>query len=52
MLGALFIGVATEVSAVFISSEYKQGVAFVILVLALLVRPSGLIPARARNIVY
>lgn len=52
MLGALFIGVATEVSAVFISSEYKQGVAFILLVLALLVRPSGLIPARARNIVY
>jgi branched-subunit amino acid ABC-type transport system permease component len=52
MLGALLIGVAMEVSAVFISSEYKQGVAFVLLVLALLVRPSGLVPARARNIVY
>ena len=52
MLGALLIGVAMEVSAVYISSEYKQVVAFVFLIVALLIRPSGLIAARARNIVY
>lgn len=52
MLGALLIGVAMEVSAVFISSEYKEVVAFSLLILALLVRPSGLIAARAKNIVY
>ncbi|MGH7860612.1 MAG: branched-chain amino acid ABC transporter permease, partial [Candidatus Dormibacteraceae bacterium] len=52
MLGALLIGVAMEVSALYISSEYKQVVAFVLLILTLLVRPSGLIPARARNVVY
>ncbi|MGH7777055.1 MAG: branched-chain amino acid ABC transporter permease [Candidatus Dormibacterales bacterium] len=52
MLGALLIGLSMEVSAVFISSEWKQAVAFVVLILALMIRPSGLIPARARNIVY
>jgi branched-chain amino acid transport system permease protein/neutral amino acid transport system permease protein len=52
MLGALLIGVAMEVSAVYISSEYKQVVAFVLLIVVLLVRPSGLIAARAKNVVY
>lgn len=52
MLGAALIGIAMEVSAVYISSEYKEVVAFVLLILALLVRPSGLIAARAKNIVY
>ena len=52
MLGALLIGLAMEISAVYISSEYKEVVAFVLLILALLVRPSGLIAARAKNIVY
>lgn len=52
MLGALLIGVAMEVSAVWISSEYKQMVAFILLILALIIRPSGLIAARAKNIVY
>lgn len=52
MVGALLIGVAMEVSAVFISSEYKETVAFALLILMLLIRPSGLIPARAKNITY
>lgn len=52
MLGALLIGLSMEVSSIWVSSEWKQAVAFVILILALLVRPSGLVPARARNIVY
>lgn len=42
MAGALLIGVVTEVSAVFISSDYKNDAAFAILVLALLFRPQGL----------
>ncbi|HKV88119.1 MAG TPA: branched-chain amino acid ABC transporter permease [Candidatus Dormibacteraeota bacterium] len=52
MLGALLIGLAMEISAVYISSEYKEVVAFVFLIVALLIRPSGLIAARAKNIVY
>lgn len=45
MLGALVIGVATEVSAVFITSDYKYVVAFVILLGILAIRPRGLFGA-------
>ncbi|HVB13973.1 MAG TPA: branched-chain amino acid ABC transporter permease [Candidatus Dormibacteraeota bacterium] len=47
MLGALVIGVATEVSAVFITSDYKYVTAFVILLVVLAVRPRGLFNAGA-----
>ncbi len=43
MLGALVIGLATEVSAALIVSDYKDVVAFVILIAMLAVRPSGLL---------
>jgi branched-chain amino acid transport system permease protein/neutral amino acid transport system permease protein len=47
MLGALVIGIATEVSAVFITSDYKYVTAFVILLVILAVRPRGLFNAAA-----
>jgi branched-subunit amino acid ABC-type transport system permease component len=47
MLGALVIGVATEVSASIVVSDYKDVVAFVILIAMLAVRPSGLLGASA-----
>jgi branched-subunit amino acid ABC-type transport system permease component len=47
MLGALVIGLATEVSAAFIVSDYKDVVAFVILLAMLAVRPTGLLGAPA-----
>jgi branched-chain amino acid transport system permease protein/neutral amino acid transport system permease protein len=43
MLGALVIGLATEVSAAYIDADYKYVVAFVILLAMLAVRPSGLL---------
>jgi branched-subunit amino acid ABC-type transport system permease component len=43
MGGALLIGLATEISAAFINPSYKLDIAFVILILTLLIRPSGLI---------
>jgi branched-subunit amino acid ABC-type transport system permease component len=46
MLGALVIGLATEVSASVIASDYKTVVAAVILLVILTVRPSGLLGAR------
>jgi len=46
MLGALVIGLATEISASFIVSDYKDVVAFVILIAMLTVRPNGLLGAR------
>jgi neutral amino acid transport system permease protein len=42
MLGALIIGMATEVSALYLPSDYKPVVAFAFLIITLLVRPSGL----------
>jgi branched-subunit amino acid ABC-type transport system permease component len=47
MLGALLIGVATEVSAAYIQPDYKYVVAFVALLAMLAVRPSGLFGAQA-----
>jgi branched-subunit amino acid ABC-type transport system permease component len=47
MLGALIIGIATEVSASVIVSSYKDVIAFVILLAMLSVKPSGLLGARA-----
>jgi branched-subunit amino acid ABC-type transport system permease component len=47
MLGALVIGLATEVSAAFIPADYKYVVAFVILLVMLGVRPTGLLGAPA-----
>lgn len=46
MLGALVIGVATEVSASIIASDYKTVVAGVILLAMLVVRPNGLLGAK------
>jgi len=47
MLGALVIGLATEVSASVIVSDYKDVIAFLILIAMLAVRPTGLLGARA-----
>ena len=43
MLGALVIGLATEVSAAFVPPDYKYVIAFVILLVMLGVRPTGLL---------
>ena len=48
MLGALAIGLVTEVSAAFVSAAYKEDIAFVLLVIMLLLRPQGLIPAKGK----
>lgn len=40
--GALVIGVVQEVSTLFLPTEYKLGVALVMMVLVLLIRPQGL----------
>jgi branched-subunit amino acid ABC-type transport system permease component len=47
MLGALVIGLATEVSASIVVSDYKDVVAFVILIAMLALRPSGLLGVQA-----
>jgi branched-subunit amino acid ABC-type transport system permease component len=47
MLGAVVIGLATEISAAYITPSYKYVVAFVALLLVLGLRPTGLLGARA-----
>ncbi len=46
MLGALVIGLSTEISAAYIAADYKYVIAFVALLAMLAVRPSGLLGAR------
>jgi branched-chain amino acid transport system permease protein/neutral amino acid transport system permease protein len=43
LLGALVIGIASELAAALISPDYKQVVAFIILIVVLLVRPQGIL---------
>jgi branched-chain amino acid transport system permease protein/neutral amino acid transport system permease protein len=45
MLGALVIGLATEISAAIVVSDYKDVIAFVILLAMLAIRPTGLLGA-------
>lgn len=45
MAGALVIGLAMEISALYIPAAYKEVVAFALLVLTLLIRPSGIFAA-------
>jgi branched-chain amino acid transport system permease protein/neutral amino acid transport system permease protein len=46
MIGAVLIGEMTEISAAIISPEYKQVVAFAVLVLVMVLRPQGLLAKR------
>ncbi|MGH2862267.1 MAG: branched-chain amino acid ABC transporter permease [Solirubrobacteraceae bacterium] len=46
MLGALVIGLATEMSAAVLVADYKDVIAFVILLVMLAVRPAGLLGAQ------
>lgn len=41
MLGSLIVGLATEVSAAFVSPGYKDAFAFILLVIFLVLRPNG-----------
>jgi branched-chain amino acid transport system permease protein/neutral amino acid transport system permease protein len=47
MLGAVIIGLATEISAAYITPSYKDVIAFAVLLIMLAVRPSGLLGTAA-----
>lgn len=49
VVGALIIGVTTEVAAAYLPSSYKQVVAVGVLILVLLVRPAGLFSTTYRG---
>ncbi len=42
MFGGIFLGLVESLSAAYISSEYKDAYAFIILIIILLIKPSGL----------
>ncbi len=46
IVGGIIVGISEEVSTAFISTGYKPAVAFVILILMLLIRPTGLLGRR------
>jgi branched-chain amino acid transport system permease protein/neutral amino acid transport system permease protein len=45
MLGAVIIGLATEISAAYITPSYKDVIAFAVLLIMMVVRPGGLLGA-------
>jgi branched-subunit amino acid ABC-type transport system permease component len=47
MIGAVIIGLATEISAAYINPSYKDVVAFAVLLVMMAVRPGGLLGATA-----
>ncbi len=49
MLGAIVIGLATEVSAVFVSSAFKLDIAFAALIVVLVLRPQGILSLAGRG---
>lgn len=49
MLGGLIMGVSESLGAAYISSGYRDGIAFIILIMILLVRPSGIFGSTARE---
>jgi branched-subunit amino acid ABC-type transport system permease component len=51
MVGAIILGLVTEVGGAYIAASYKQVIAVGILVLVLLLKPNGLFDARGRTTV-
>ena len=49
LAGALIIGIVWQVSTAFLNPAYGPGVAFVLMILVLLVRPEGLFGARGKR---
>jgi branched-chain amino acid transport system permease protein len=49
MLGGLFLGVVESLAAGYIGGEYKDVVAFVVLVVVLILKPEGLLGAKVPN---
>jgi branched-chain amino acid transport system permease protein len=49
VIGGLLIGVTESVSTLFLPTDYRDSIAFAMMVLILLVRPSGLFGVRVRG---
>ena len=49
MLGGIIMGVSESLGAAYISSGYRDAIAFIILIVILLVKPSGLLGKTAKE---
>ena len=47
LLGGLLLGLIEQLSSLFLTTQVNEAVAYVLLVLVLLVRPTGLLKGRA-----
>ena len=47
LLGGLLLGLIEQISSLFLTTQVNEAVAYVLLVLVLLVRPTGLLRGRA-----
>ena len=47
LLGGLLLGLIEQVSSLFLTTQVNEAVAYILLVLVLLVRPTGLLGGRA-----
>jgi branched-subunit amino acid ABC-type transport system permease component len=49
MLGALIVGVLTEVAGQYMNAAYKTSIAFAFVIVLLLFRPQGLFAAKGKT---
>ena len=49
MLGALVVGVSTEVAGMYLNAGYKSSIAFALVIILLMFRPSGLLSAAGKT---
>ena len=47
LLGGLLLGLIEQISSLFLTTQVNEAVAYILLVLVLLVRPTGLLKGRA-----
>lgn len=49
MVGGVLIGIAESLGAAYLSSQYREAIAFVILILVLLIKPTGIMGKRQKK---
>ena len=49
MLGALVVGLSTEVAGMYLNAGYKSSIAFALVIILLMFRPSGLLSAAGKT---